>query len=65
MTVAIPEYIEGLPAIAGHEADIEEALRDAASTEVFRPENKIDFARIKSACTIALHAPAVDPRRRF
>ena len=55
MTVAIPEYIEGLPAIAGHEADIEEALRDAASTEVFRPENKIDFARIKSACTIALH----------
>ena len=55
MTVAFPEYIDSLPTIAGHEADLEQAIRDAATTEVFRPENKIDFGRIKSACAIALH----------
>ena len=27
MTVAIPEYIDGLPAIAGHEADLERPSR--------------------------------------
>ena len=55
MTIAIPETVEGLPTIAGHEAGLEKAIGDAASTEVFRPENKIDFGRIKSACAIALH----------
>ena len=55
MTIAIPESVDGLPTIAGHEADLEKAIRDAASQEVFRPESKIDFGRIKSACAIALH----------
>jgi hypothetical protein len=55
MTIAIPEYIDRLPMIAGREADLEKAIRAAASTEVFRPENKISFGRIKAACAIALH----------
>jgi hypothetical protein len=55
MTIAIPEYVDGLPAIAGHEAELDKAIRAAARMEVFRPENKIDFGRIKSACAIALH----------
>ncbi len=55
MSTAIPEYVDGLPMIAGHEADLDKAIRAAATKEVFRPENKIDFGRIKSACAIALH----------
>jgi hypothetical protein len=55
MTIAIPEYVDGLPAIAGHEAELDKAIRAAARMEVFRPENKTDFGRIKSACAIALH----------
>ena len=55
MTIAIPEYVDGLPTIAGHEAELDKAIRAAAEKEVFRPESKIDFGRIKSACAIALH----------
>ena len=55
MTIAIPETVDGLPNIAGHEADIDKALKAAAGRKVFRPENNIDFGRIKSAFAIALH----------
>jgi hypothetical protein len=55
MTIAIPEYVDGLPTIAGHEAELDKAIRAAAKKEVFRPESRIDFGRIKSACAIALH----------
>ena len=53
--IDLPEYVDGLPNIAGHEKDIAEALKAAADREVFRPESRIDFARIKSAAAIALH----------
>jgi hypothetical protein len=55
MTIAIPEYIDGLPTIAGHETELDKAIRSAGKKEVFRPESKIDVAHIKSACAIALH----------
>ena len=55
MTIAIPETVDGLPTIAGHEAELDRAIRAAAGKEVFRPESRIDFGRIKSACAIALH----------
>jgi hypothetical protein len=55
MTIAIPEYSDGLPTIAGHETELDEAIRAAGKKEVFRPESKIDLAHIKSACAIALH----------
>jgi hypothetical protein len=52
---ALPEYIDGIPNLAGSEEIIEAAIRDGAETDVFRDEGRIDFARIKSACAIALH----------
>ncbi|MBK8175193.1 MAG: glycosyl hydrolase family 57 [Rhodospirillales bacterium] len=55
MTTTLPEYADGLPTIAGYEQDLDKAIAAAAGTEVFRPENKIDFGRIKAACAIALH----------
>lgn len=52
----LPEYINGLPNIAGHEAEIERIVQSAAVRgEVFRPESGIDFDRVKSAFAIALH----------
>ena len=53
--IELPEYVDGLPNIAGREDDIAKALEAAADREVFRPESRIDFARIKSAAAIALH----------
>ncbi|QNT68288.1 polysaccharide deacetylase family protein [Defluviicoccus vanus] len=53
--IALPEYVDGLPNLAGHEEDIAAAIAAAADREVFRPESRIDFASIKSAATIALH----------
>jgi len=55
MAIALPEYVDGIPNIAGQEAALDEAIAAAAKTEVFRPEGKIDFGRIKAACAIALH----------
>ena len=54
-SIELPEYVDGLPNIAGYEKEIDQALKSAAKKEVFRPENKIDFGRIKAACAIALH----------
>jgi hypothetical protein len=55
MTITLPEYVDGLPNIAGHETDLDKAIAAAAAKEVFRPESNIDFGRIKAACAIALH----------
>lgn len=55
-TLNLPEYVNGLPNIAGHEGEIEEVVNSAAAaTEVFRPESEIDFSRIKASFAIALH----------
>jgi hypothetical protein len=51
----LPEYIDGLPNIAGSEEQIDQAIREAAGKLVFKPACPIDFDRIKSAFTIALH----------
>ena len=53
--IDLSEYIDGLPNIAGHEKEIADAIEATADREVFRPESRIDFARIKSAAAIALH----------
>jgi hypothetical protein len=52
---ALPEYVDGLPNIAGHEQEIAAAIAAASGRELYRPEGRIDFGRIKSACAIALH----------
>lgn len=51
----LPEYIEGLPNIAGQEDRIEAALKASQDQDVFRPESPIDFGSIQSAAAIALH----------
>ena len=55
MTIAIPEYVDGLPTIAGREAELDSAIRAAGKKEFFLPESRIDFGRIKprspSRCT--------------
>jgi hypothetical protein len=51
----LPEYVDGLPNIAGSEARIAGVLAERAGTPVFLPESDIDFGRIRSATAIALH----------
>jgi hypothetical protein len=50
-----PEYIDGLPNIAGHEDDISRAMTAAAGREVFRPVSPVAFDRIRAATAICLH----------
>jgi hypothetical protein len=52
---AFPETIDGLPNIAGREAEMEAAIAAAAGKEAYRPASTIDFGAIKSAFSIALH----------
>lgn len=51
----LPEYIGELPNICGSEAAVDEAIRGARERPVFLRESDVDFARIQSACAIALH----------
>ncbi len=50
-----PEYIDGLPNIAGHETEIAEMVKSSASREVFRPASPVAFDHISAAAAIALH----------
>jgi len=52
---ALPEYVNGMPNIAGREADIEKAIAAGAKKEVFKKEGGIKFGAVKSAFAIALH----------
>lgn len=54
-TRSLPEYVDGLPNIAGHEKAIHDAVTRAAGNEVFRGPGGIDFGSLKSAFAIALH----------
>lgn len=47
-------YINNLPNISGSEKLIEETIRERPEY-VFLPDSDIDFGRIRSACSIALH----------
>ena len=55
MTIAIPEYVDGLPTIAGHEAELDKAIRAAAKKEVFPAGEQDRLRPYQSACAIALH----------
>ena len=49
----LPEYVDGLPNICGSEEVIAEAM--ARKGPIYLPECGIDFGRIRSAFSIALH----------
>ncbi len=57
----LPEYIDGLPNIAGHEKLIEKTRKDAAKHTVFKSASTIDFGGIKStfACALHQHQPLI------
>jgi hypothetical protein len=50
----LPEYVDGLPHIAGSESVIAAVIRNRPAV-AFRNASAIAFDRIKSACAIALH----------
>ena len=51
----LPEYVGGLPNIAGSEKLIADALREGRGRPVFLAESGADLGRIRSACAVALH----------
>ena len=51
----LPEYIYDLPNISGSESHIEHIVEKSRRRHVFLPESTIVYARIRSACAIALH----------
>ncbi len=51
----LPEIVDGLPNLAGSEPLIERTLAEARDTPVFRPDSRVDFDHIRSACAVALH----------
>jgi len=51
----LDETVDGLPNLCGHEERIEAAIRAGATPGTYRAEGGIDFARVRSACAIALH----------
>jgi hypothetical protein len=52
-TGILPEYIEGLPNICGSEELVAEAMAERGP--IYLPESGIDFSRLRSAFSIALH----------
>jgi len=52
---ALPEYVDGVPNIAGSETLIDKTLRAAAKKPVYKNRSTIDFGGIRSAFAIALH----------
>ena len=51
----LPEYVEGLPNICGFDAEIDRAIAKGREGPVFLHESRIDFGRIRSAFSNALH----------
>lgn len=49
----LPEYVDGLPNICGSEDLLRQAMTRSGS--IYLPESGIDFGRIRSAFSIALH----------
>ena len=54
----LPEYVDGLPNICGQEALIDKTLQASRERLVYLPESRIDFAKIRAACAIALRCIA-------
>lgn len=53
--LSMPDTIDGLPNIAGHEDEVRRAVAAGADQEVFRTAGGIDFSRVRAASAIALH----------
>ncbi len=55
MSLEFSEFVDGLPNFCGSEADVEAAVGATKAKPVFRPENWIEFERLRSGFAFALH----------
>lgn len=51
----LPEYLDGLPNLAGADDLIQRALAGRGDAPLYRTANPLDFGRIRAASAIALH----------
>jgi hypothetical protein len=51
----IPEYLDGVPAISGFEAEVDSTIAQSRQETAFLAGSQIDFSRIQSTYAIALH----------
>jgi hypothetical protein len=51
----LAEILDGVPNLAGSEGVIERTIAQAGERPVFLGDSPVDFARIRSACAVALH----------
>ncbi|NCA69980.1 MAG: glycosyl hydrolase family 57, partial [Sphingobacteriia bacterium] len=51
----LPETVDDLPNICGHESDVEAVVADARQRRLFAERGGIDFSSIRAATAIALH----------
>jgi hypothetical protein len=52
---SLPEYIDSVPNISGAEEEIDSALEKTKNQQLFLDKSGIDFSKIRSAFSIALH----------
>ncbi|MEJ2611273.1 MAG: glycosyl hydrolase family 57 [Candidatus Thiodiazotropha sp.] len=52
---SLPEYIDNVPNISGAENEIRSALDNAKNQTLYLDKSQIDFSKIRSAFSIALH----------
>ncbi len=53
--IELPEYVNGLPNVAGFENEVKRAMEEAGKVPAFFKESPVKFDKIKSAFSIALH----------
>ncbi len=51
----VPEYVDGVPTVSGYESEAVDAMRAGAARNLYRDAGRVDFAKVRSACAIALH----------
>jgi hypothetical protein len=51
----LPEYLDGVPAISGFEAEVESTIAQSRQETAFLAGSQIDFSSIESTYAIALH----------
>jgi hypothetical protein len=51
----LPEYVEAVPNVSGHESDVEQVVSAGAARTLFKDRGGVDFGGIRAACAVALH----------
>jgi hypothetical protein len=51
----LPEYVEAVPNVSGHETDVAQVMAAGAAKTLFKDRGGIDFGGIRAATAVALH----------